>query len=316
MIRVFSDSKNSREREAMTAKIISGTEIARQIREELRQEVAELREKHGVTPGLVTILVGENPASVSYVTAKQTTSHELGFYSVQENQPADISAAGLLALIERYNKDPKIHGILVQLPLPKHIDEKKVLNAIDPDKDVDAFHPVNVGRLMIGGDEVRFLPCTPAGIQELIARSGYDLSGAEVVVVGRSNIVGKPIAVMLLQKAPKANATVTVVHTATKDLAAHCKRADILIVAAGVPNLVKPEWIKPGACVIDVGVNRVGEKISEKTGKKIAILKGDVDFEAAKEIAGAITPVPGGVGPMTITMLMANTVRAAKMTCK
>ena len=300
----------------MSAKIISGTEIARQIREELRQEVAELREKHGVTPGLVTILIGENPASVSYVTAKQTTSHELGFYSVQENQPADISAAGLLALIERYNKDPKIHGILVQLPLPKQIDENKVLNAIDPDKDVDAFHPVNVGRLMIGGDEVRFLPCTPAGIQELIARSGYDLSGAEVVVVGRSNIVGKPIAVMLLQKAPKANATVTVVHTATKDLAAHCKRADILIVAAGVPNLVKPEWIKPGACVIDVGVNRVGEKISEKTGKKIAILKGDVDFEAAKEIAGAITPVPGGVGPMTITMLMANTVRAAKMTCK
>ena len=300
----------------MSAKIISGTEIAGQIREELRQEVARMKEKHGVTPGLVTILVGENPASVSYVTAKQTASHDLGFYSVQDNQPADISEAGLLALIERYNKDPRIHGILVQLPLPKHVAEKKVLNAIDPDKDVDAFHPVNVGRLMIGGDEVRFLPCTPAGIQELIARSGYDLNGAEVVVVGRSNIVGKPIAVMLLQKAPKANATVTVVHTGTKDLASHCKRADILIVAAGVPNLVKPEWIKPGACVIDVGVNRVGEKISEKTGKKIAILKGDVDFDAAKEIAGAITPVPGGVGPMTITMLMANTVRAAKMTCK
>jgi methylenetetrahydrofolate dehydrogenase (NADP+)/methenyltetrahydrofolate cyclohydrolase len=200
----------------------------------------------------------------------------------------------------------------VQLPLPKHIDEKKVINALDPDKDVDAFHPVNVGRLMIGGDEVRFLPCTPAGIQELIVRSGYCLDGAEVVVVGRSNIVGKPIANMLLQKSPRANATVTVVHTGTRDMASHCKRADILIVAAGVPNLVKPEWIKPGACVIDVGVNRVGEKISEKTGKKIAILKGDVDFEAAKEIAGAITPVPGGVGPMTITMLMANTVRAAR----
>lgn len=296
----------------MTAKIISGTEIAKQIREELKQEVALLREKHGITPGLVTILVGDNPASVSYVTAKQTTSHELGFHSVQDNQPADIPEEELLSLIKRYNNDPAIHGILVQLPLPKHIDEKKVLNAIDPDKDIDAFHPVNVGRLMIGGDEVRFLPCTPAGIQELISRSGYDLSGAEVVVVGRSNIVGKPIAIMLLQKAAKANATVTVVHTATKDLAVHCKRADILIVAAGVPGLVKPEWIKPGACVIDVGVNRVGEKISEKTGKKIAILKGDVDFDAAKEIAGAITPVPGGVGPMTITMLMANTVRAAK----
>ena len=169
---------------------------------------------------------------------------------------------------------------------------------------------------MIGGDEARFLPCTPAGIQELIVRSGYDLSGAEVVVVGRSNIVGKPIANMLLQKAPNANATVTVVHTGTKNMADHCKRADVLIVAAGVPNLVKPEWIKPGACVIDVGVNRVGEKISEKTGKKIAILKGDVDFDAAKEIAGAITPVPGGVGPMTITMLMANTVRAAKLAGK
>ena len=266
-----------------------------------------------MVPGLVTILVGENPASVSYVTAKQKTSHELGFHSVQDNQPPDVSEEQLLKLIQRYNQDPAIHGILVQLPLPKHIDEKKVINAIDPDKDVDAFHPVNVGRLMIGGDEAKFLPCTPAGIQELIARSGYKTDGAEVVVVGRSNIVGKPIANILLQKAPKANATVTIVHTGTKDMASHCKRADILIVAAGVPNLVKPEWIKPGACVIDVGVNRVGEKISEKTGKKIAILKGDVDFDAAKEIAGAITPVPGGVGPMTITMLMANTVKAAKL---
>ncbi len=296
----------------MSAKIINGTEIAGQIRDELRREVADLKKQHGVVPGLVTILVGENPASVSYVTAKQKTSHELGFFSLQDSLPVDITEQLLLALIEGYNKDPRIHGILVQLPLPKHIDEKKVINAIDPDKDVDAFHPVNVGRLMIGGDAVRFLPCTPAGIQELIVRSGYSLDGAEVVVVGRSNIVGKPIANMLLQKSPRANATVTVVHTGTRDMAGHCKRADILIVAAGVPGLVKPEWIKPGACVIDVGVNRVGEKISEKTGKKIAILKGDVDFEAAKEIAGAITPVPGGVGPMTITMLMANTVRAAQ----
>jgi methylenetetrahydrofolate dehydrogenase (NADP+)/methenyltetrahydrofolate cyclohydrolase len=297
----------------MSAKIISGKEIAAQIREELKQEVAELKEKHNIVPGLVTILVGENPASVSYVTAKQRTSHDLNFYSEQDNQPEDVSEEDLLKLIDKYNKDSRIHGILVQLPLPKHIDEKKVLNAIDPDKDVDGFHPVNVGRLMIGGGEVRFLPCTPAGIQEMIVRAGYKTEGAEVVVVGRSNIVGKPIANIMLQKAAGANSTVTVVHTRTKDMESHCKRADILIVAAGVPGLVKPEWIKPGSCVIDVGVNRVGEKISEKTGKKIAILKGDVDFDAAKEIAGAITPVPGGVGPMTITMLMKNTVRAAKL---
>ncbi len=297
----------------MAAKIISGKEIAAQIREELKQEVTELKEKHNIVPGLVTILVGQNPASVSYVTAKQRTSHDLNFYSEQDNQPEDVSEEDLLKLIDQYNKDPKIHGILVQLPLPKHIDEKKVLNAIDPDKDVDGFHPVNVGRLMIGGGGVRFLPCTPAGIQEMIVRAGYKTEGAEVVVVGRSNIVGKPIANIMLQKAAGANSTVTVVHTRTKDMESHCKRADILIVAAGVPGLVKPEWIKPGACVIDVGVNRVGEKISEKTGKKIAILKGDVDFDAAKEIAGAITPVPGGVGPMTITMLMKNTVRAAKL---
>ena len=194
----------------------------------------------------------------------------------------------------------------------KHIDDNKVLYAIDPDKDVDGFHPVNVGRLMIGGNEVKFPPCTPAGIQEMIVRAGVETSGAEVVVVGRSNIVGKPIANMMLQKGDGANSTVTVVHTRTKDLAAHCKRADILIVAAGVPGLVKPEWIKPGACVIDVGVNRVGEKISEKTGKKIALLKGDVDFDEAKEIAGSITPVPGGVGPMTVTMLMKNTLKSLK----
>jgi methylenetetrahydrofolate dehydrogenase (NADP+)/methenyltetrahydrofolate cyclohydrolase len=271
-----------------------------------------LKEQHRVVPGLVTILVGQNPASVSYVTAKQNTAHDLNFYSLQDSQPEDISEEKLLQLIDTYNRDPKIHGILVQLPLPKHIDEKKILNALDPDKDVDGFHPVNVGRLMIGGREAKFLPCTPAGIQQLIVRSGVTVDGAEVVVVGRSNIVGKPIANILLQKAPGANATVTVAHTGTRDLAGHCKRADILVVAAGVPGLVKPEWIKPGACVIDVGVNRVGEKISEKTGKKIAILRGDVDFDAAKEIAGSITPVPGGVGPMTITMLMANTVKAAK----
>jgi methylenetetrahydrofolate dehydrogenase (NADP+)/methenyltetrahydrofolate cyclohydrolase len=296
----------------MTAKIIKGTEVRDEILKELKEEVDKIKEEHGAVPGLVTILVGENPASISYVTSKIRTAKDLGYKEVQDNQPDDISENDLLALIDKYNNDDSIHGILVQLPLPKHIDEKKVLNAIDPDKDVDGFHPVNVGRLMIGGGEVKFLPCTPAGIQELIVRSGVEIEGAEVVVVGRSNIVGKPIANILLQKAPGANATVTVAHTRTKDLAFHCKRADILVVAAGVPGLVKPEWIKPGACVIDVGVNRVGEKISEKTGKKIAILKGDVDFDKAVEIAGSITPVPGGVGPMTITMLMRNTLRSLK----
>jgi methylenetetrahydrofolate dehydrogenase (NADP+)/methenyltetrahydrofolate cyclohydrolase len=292
----------------MTAELISGTEISKTILEEIKQEVAEMKEKTGKVPGLVTILVGENPASISYVTLKVKTALNLGFNEIQDNQPEDISEEDLLALIDKYNKDPEIHGILVQLPLPKHIDDKKVLNAINPDKDVDAFHPVNVGRLMIGGDEVRFLPCTPAGIQELIVRSGTETKGAEVVVVGRSNIVGKPIAMMMAQKGVGANSTVTIVHTGTADLAAHCKRADILVVAAGVPNLVKPEWIKPGSTVIDVGVNRIGK--NEKTGK--AILRGDVDFEKAKEIAGKITPVPGGVGPMTICMLMRNTLRSAQ----
>jgi methylenetetrahydrofolate dehydrogenase (NADP+) / methenyltetrahydrofolate cyclohydrolase len=296
----------------MTAKLIKGTEIREVILEEVKSGVEQIKEKYGVVPGLVTILVGENPASISYVTLKIKTAERLGFKEIQDSQPEDISEADLLALVEKYNKDDAINGILVQLPLPKHINEKKVLNAIDPDKDVDGFHPVNVGRLMIGGDEVKFPPCTPAGIQEMIVRTGVETSGAEVVVVGRSNIVGKPIANMMLQKGAGANSTVTVVHTRTKDLEGHCKRADILIVAAGVPGLVKPEWIKPGACVIDVGVNRVGEKISEKTGKKIAILKGDVDFDEAKEIAGSITPVPGGVGPMTVTMLMVNTLKSLK----
>ena len=293
----------------MSAELISGTQIRKAILAELKQEVADMKAKIGKVPGLVTILVGESPASISYVTLKIKTAEDLGFHEIQDNQPETISEEDLLALIDKYNKDPDIHGILVQLPLPKHIDDKKVLNAIDPDKDVDGFHPVNVGRLAIGGDEVRFPPCTPAGIQEMIIRSGTETSGAEVVVVGRSNIVGKPIALMMVQKGEGANSTVTIVHTRTKDLAAHCKRADILIVAAGVPDLVKPEWIKPGSTVIDVGVNRVGK--NPETGK--AILKGDVDFDAAKEIAGKITPVPGGVGPMTIAMLMKNTVKAAKI---
>jgi methylenetetrahydrofolate dehydrogenase (NADP+)/methenyltetrahydrofolate cyclohydrolase len=290
----------------MAAKLIKGAEIAKAIREELKQEVQHLKDKYGVVPGLVTILVGENPASQSYVRAKQQTAHELGFYSVQENRPADISEADLLKLIDQYNKDPKIHGILVQLPLPKHINETNVLYAIDPSKDVDAFHPFNVGKLMIG--EPDYLPCTPAGIQELLIRSGAETAGAEVVVVGRSNIVGKPIAVMLMQRGKGANATVTVCHTKTRDVVFHTKRADILIVAAGVAEYVKGDWIKPGAVVIDVGVNEVG-----KTADGKRILKGDVAFDEAKEVASAITPVPGGVGPMTITMLMKNTVRACKV---
>ncbi len=297
----------------MAAKLLKGTEIREEILAEIKKEVEEIKEKYGQVPGLVTILVGRNPASVSYVTLKIQTAKSLGFKEVQENLPEDASEEDVLKLIDKYNKDDSIHGILVQLPLPKHINEKKVIYAIDPDKDVDGFHPVNVGRLMIGGDEVKFPPCTPAGIQEMIKRAGIETKGAEVVVVGRSNIVGKPIAVMMMQKGPAANATVTVVHTATKDLASHCKRADILIVAAGVPDLVKAEWIKPGACVIDVGVNRVGEKPSKKDpNKMVPILRGDVDFEKAKEIAGWITPVPGGVGPMTVTMLMKNTLMSLK----
>ncbi|MFW6415281.1 MAG: bifunctional methylenetetrahydrofolate dehydrogenase/methenyltetrahydrofolate cyclohydrolase FolD [Thermodesulfobacteriota bacterium] len=297
----------------MTATLIKGTDIREEILEEITKEVSDIKESHGTVPGLVTILVGEDPASQSYVSLKIKTAHRVGFKEIQDTQSEDISEEDLLALIDKYNKDDSIHGILVQLPLPDHIDDNKVLNAIDPDKDVDGFHPVNVGRLMIGGDQVKFPPCTPAGIQEMIVRAGVETSGAEVVVVGRSNIVGKPIANMMVQKGRGANATVTVVHTRTKDLEAHCKRADILIVAAGVPGLVKPEWIKEGSCVIDVGVNRVGEKPSKKDpNKMVAILRGDVDFEAAQERAGYITPVPGGVGPMTITMLMKNTLNSMK----
>lgn len=290
----------------MPAKLLKGAEVAKEIRAELKVEVERIKSKYGVVPGLVTILVGENPASQSYVRAKQTTAHELGFYSVQDNQPADLNEADLLALVEKYNKDPKIDGILVQLPLPKGVNENKVLLAIDPGKDVDAFHPVNVGKLMIG--EPDYLPCTPAGIQELLVRSGAQIAGAEVVVIGRSNIVGKPIAMMLAQKAPGANATVTLCHTRTKDVKAHALRADILVVAAGVTEYVKGDWVKPGAVVIDVGVNDVG-----KTADGKRLLKGDVEFAGAAERASAITPVPGGVGPMTITMLMKNTVRACKV---
>jgi methylenetetrahydrofolate dehydrogenase (NADP+)/methenyltetrahydrofolate cyclohydrolase len=290
----------------MPAELIKGAEVARQIREELKQEIAELKEKHNVVPGLVTVLVGADPASQVYVGQKEKTSNELGIYSERYDIPAETTQEELLKLVDKLNKDPKINGILVQLPLPKHLNEEEILYAIDPKKDVDGFHPVNVGKLMIG--EPDYLPCTPAGIQQLLIRSGTQIEGAEVVVVGRSNIVGKPIANMLLQKAPGANATVTVCHTRTRDIAFHTKRADILIVAAGKPKAVTGDMVKEGVVVIDVGVNQVG---TTAEGKRI--LEGDVDFESVSTKAKAITPVPGGVGPMTITMLMMNTVRAAKV---
>ncbi len=291
----------------MSAKIIDGKAIAQEIREEIKKEVEELKEKHNVVPGLVTILVGEDPASISYVRGKQKTAQTLGFYSVEEKLPEDVSEEELLKLIDKYNNDPKIHGILVQLPLPKHINERKILYAIDPRKDVDGFHPVNVGKMVIG--EPCFLPCTPHGILILLERSGCKVDGADVVIVGRSNIVGKPVANLLMQKRkPVGNATVTVCHTGTKDLASHTRRADILIVAVGKPKIITADMVKEGVVVIDVGVNRIG---TTPEGK--AILCGDVDFENVKEKASAITPVPGGVGPMTITMLMKNTLEAAKM---
>jgi len=289
----------------MPATIISGVAVAKAIREEIAAEVADLKARHDLVPGLVTILVGEDPASQSYVAAKNKTAHALGIHSEQLTLPAATEEAELLEIVDAYNRNPAIHGILVQLPLPRHINEAKVLFAIDPAKDVDGFHPVNAGKMMLG--ERCFLPCTPNGILELLQRSGVETSGAEVVVVGRSNIVGKPIANLMLQKRPGGNATVTVCHTRTRDMGAHTRRADILIVAAGVAKMIKADQIKAGAVIIDVGVNRIGQTESGK-----AILAGDVDFNDVVDKAGAITPVPGGVGPMTITMLMKNTLQAAK----
>ncbi len=289
----------------MQATIISGVETAKAIREEIAIEVADLKNKLGLVPGLVTILVGEDPASQSYVAAKNKTAHALGIHSEQITLPAETSEAELLRIVDGYNRNAAIHGILVQLPLPRHINEAKVLFTIDPNKDVDGFHPVNVGKMMLG--ERCFLPCTPHGILELLQRSGVETSGAEVVVVGRSNIVGKPIANLMLQKRPGGNATVTICHTRTRDMAFHTRRADILIVAAGVAKMIKADQIKEGAVIIDVGVNRIGQAPSGK-----ALLAGDVDFADVVNKAGAITPVPGGVGPMTITMLMKNTLQAAK----
>jgi len=293
----------------MTARLIKGGEVSKQIREELIEEIKRLKQQHGISPGLATILVGEDPGSKVYVGQKEKSCHELGIFSQRTDLPAQTTEADLLALVEKYNQDPKIHGILVQLPLPKQIDANRVINAINPDKDVDCFHPFNAGRLMIG--TYRFLPCTPHGIMELLRRSGISTEGRHVVVVGRSNIVGKPIANLMLQPAPGGNATVTLCHTGTKDLASFTRMADILIVAIGRPKTITADMVKEGVVVVDVGVNRIG-----KTPEGKAILAGDVDFDTVQEKASAITPVPGGVGPMTITMLMKNTVDAAKATVR
>ena len=289
----------------MPAAIISGTEVARTIRDELNAQVATLA-KEGLVPGLATVLVGEDPASRLYVGMKQRAAAEAGIHSRAVTLPATVSEADLLALIDELNADPEIHGILVQLPLPRHIDDSKVLMAVSPDKDVDGFHPVNVGRLATGDPDV-LAPCTPRGVIEMLLRSGADPSGRHVVVVGRSNIVGKPMALLLLRKAPGGNATVTVAHSRTSDLGAVTRTADILVVAVGWPDTITRDMVKPGATVIDVGTNRVDDS-DHPRGYRVV---GDVDFEGVREVAGAITPVPGGVGPMTIAMLLANTVEAA-----
>lgn len=279
----------------MSAQIIYGKQISDSIREELLQEVERLKQQ-GVTPGLVVILVGEDPASQVYVRNKAKACEQLGYHSEVIRVPAETTQDELLALIRKYNEQQNIHGILVQLPLPKHIEEKAIIDAISVEKDVDGFHPVSVGNLMIGDDAL--LPCTPSGVIELLKRTGNSPAGKHAVVIGRSNIVGKPVAMLLLRE----NATVTICHSRTPNIAEIAKQADILVVGVGVPKLVKKEWVKPGAVVIDVGVNRLPD------GK----LCGDVDYDDVLDVAGWITPVPGGVGPMTITMLMANTLKSAK----
>ena len=290
----------------MTARIISGTDIAQQIREELKVEIDLLKSRHGIVPGLATVIVGDDPASQTYVNSKIKTCQALGILSANYPLQESTSEKELLYLVKTLNDDPRINGVLVQVPLPKHINENRVLTAISPDKDVDGFHPINIGRMVIG--EKAMLPCTPAGIQQLLIRSGVNTDGAEVVIVGRSNIVGKPIANILFQKTAGANSTVTVCHSATRDIASHTRRADILISAIGKPRFITAEMVKPGATVIDVGTYEIGKTLQ---GKRI--LCGDVDFDNVKTVAGAITPVPGGVGPMTIVMLMVNTVKAAKL---
>ena len=286
----------------MSAVLIDGKRIAEEIRDELVQKVILLKQK-GVIPGLAVILVGDNPASISYVTAKEKACAEIGMKSFETRMAENTSEETLLERIAECNRDPNVHGILVQLPLPRHIDEHRVIEAIDPNKDVDGFTPVNLGRMLL--EQPCFIPCTPFGIIELLKRSGVPTNGTRAVVVGRSNIVGKPLANLFLRKS--VNATVTVCHTGTRDLGSHVREADIVVACAGAPGLVSVDMIKPGACIIDVGVNRV----PDSTKKKGYRLCGDVDFEGASQVAGWITPVPGGVGPMTITMLLSNTIDAA-----
>lgn len=286
--------------------LIDGRAIAEQIHTETAARIAALRAR-GVQPGLAFVRVGEDPASQVYVGMKERMSARLGLASRTHVLPEATTEADLLALIAQLNADPTLHGILVQAPLPKHIHQARVYAAVRPDKDVDGFHPINVGKLMLG-DTDGFLPCTPAGVHELLIRSGTPIEGSEVVVLGRGNIVGKPMVSILLQKARHANATVTLCHTGTRDVASHCRRADIIVAAMGVANFLKADMVRPGATVIDVGVNRV----SDPTAKSGSRLVGDVDFAAVREVAGRITPNPGGVGPMTIAMLMSNTVRAAE----
>ena len=290
------------------ANLIDGRAIAAQIQSELTQRVAGLKGR-GVAPGLAFVRVGEDPASKVYVGRKEKACAELGIFSETRVLPEKTSEAELLALLARLNADARFHGILVQTPLPRHIRHEAVSSAVLPQKDVDGFHPVNVGKLLLG-DPTGFQPCTPAGVRELLVRSNVKIEGAEVVILGRGALVGKPMAAMLCQKGKNANATVTLCHSATRDIAAHCRRADILIAAMGVAEFVKADMIKPGATVIDVGVNRVSDP-SAKNGSRLV---GDVDFAAVQKVAGKITPNPGGVGPMTIAMLMSNTVRAAEMT--
>ncbi len=289
----------------MAAEIIDGKATAKAIREELKVQVAALAGK-GVVPGLGVVLVGDDPASASYVRAKERACAEVGIHSDDTRLPAAASQEELLAVIDRLNRDPAIHGILVQLPLPGSLDEDEVLLAIDPEKDVDGFHPMNVGRMVVG--QRAFLPCTPHGIVQLLLRHGVRTEGAHVVIVGRSNIVGKPLANLMIQKREGGNATVTVCHTRTRNLAAITRQADILVAAAGRPKTITAEMVRPGAVVIDVGVNRVPDPAAKRGYR----LVGDVDFEAVREVAGKITPVPGGVGPMTIAMLLYNTVESAR----
>ncbi len=289
----------------MPAKIIDGKAVAARIRAEIKRKVEERLAQGLPRPGLATVLVGDDPASHTYVRMKRKACAEVGIESFGYELPANATQEEVEALVERLNADPKVNGILVQLPLPKHLDEERVLSKISIEKDVDGFHPINIGRLAQKGREPLFVPCTPAGVMVLLEEAGVQLEGANAVVLGRSNIVGMPMALLLV----RANATVTICHSRTKDIPAHTRQADVVIAAVGRPHMVKADWIKPGAVVIDVGVNRV----DDPTAKKGYRLVGDVDFDAVKEVAGAITPVPGGVGPMTIAMLLQNTLRAAEL---